>query len=325
MENILGEKRRMDVAKSLLSKMVDSLSTKEEVDMAFRAYGHRSPTAKQDCKDTRLEVGFEPDNESKIIETIAKLKPRGTTPIAYSLSQTLNDFPDKKANNIIILITDGAEECKGNPCAVSQELQDNGIILKPFIIGIGLTEEVLKTYQCVGTYYNSNTEKDFKDVLKKVIAQALDQTTAQLNLNDESGKPTQTNVNFRITDSKSNIAFNLIHTLSSNGAPDTFKLNPRGDCNLIVFTTPIIQKQNIKINTGKHNVINIDAPQGYINVKMTPFENKTALNALVKSKDGKIVFVQDINSIHKYLVGNYDVEILSTPSYQVSSSMIRLT
>ena len=70
----------------------------------------------------------------------------------------LNDFPDKKANNIIILITDGAEECKGNPCAVSQELQDNGIILKPFIIGIGLTEEVLKTYQCVGTYYNSNTE-----------------------------------------------------------------------------------------------------------------------------------------------------------------------
>ena len=72
----------------------------------------------------------------------AKIKmaqPKGTTPIAYSLEKSGADFPEcANCRNIIILITDGEEECEGDPCAVSAALQSKGIVLKPFVIGVGL-------------------------------------------------------------------------------------------------------------------------------------------------------------------------------------------
>ncbi|MBK9638483.1 MAG: hypothetical protein IPO63_11975 [Bacteroidetes bacterium] len=48
-----------------------------------------------------------------------EISPSGTTPIARSLEECGGDFPKSQARNIIILITDGIEECNGDPCAVS--------------------------------------------------------------------------------------------------------------------------------------------------------------------------------------------------------------
>ena len=146
MTNKMGrDDSRMEVAKKLLGRMVDSLEKIEGLEIALRVYGHQYTTKDYNCTDTKLEVGFSPDNHSAIKTRLNEIKPSGTTLIAYSLEQAAYDFPvNGGSRNIVILITDGIEECNGDPCAVSQALQKQGVLLKPFIIGVGLNEDFRK-------------------------------------------------------------------------------------------------------------------------------------------------------------------------------------
>ena len=50
--------RKIDIAKNLLSNMVDSLKGIENLELGFRVYGHKSGYPPQDCEDTHLEVNF---------------------------------------------------------------------------------------------------------------------------------------------------------------------------------------------------------------------------------------------------------------------------
>jgi len=218
---------KISIARNFLIDMVDSLETLPNVQMALRVYGHQSPVLMHDCKDTKLEVPFDINNAHRLRQKLRFLDPNGNTPIAYTLEQTAEDFPPcPDCRNIVILITDGIEECGGDPCAVSRMLQNKGIALKPFIIGIGLDPEFKQTFECMGHYYNAAKEENFKEVLRVVITQALNTTSAQVNLLDENDMPSETNVNMTFYDLISGkIKHNFIHTLNHKGNPDTLFLD----------------------------------------------------------------------------------------------------
>jgi len=144
--------RKIDIAEKVLIHIIDSLEGLSNVKMALRLYGHQSPVPPQDCNDTKLEVPFSENNAGKIRQKLRYIVPKGTTPIAHSLELGAKDFPPDCDNcrNIIILITDGIEACDGDPCEVSYELQKQGIVLKPFVIGIGIDENFKETFDCIG-------------------------------------------------------------------------------------------------------------------------------------------------------------------------------
>jgi len=312
----LDNDNRINVAKRLLSRSVDSLRTIKNVEIALRVYGHTSPPSARNCKDTRLEVPFRPENHEEIKKRIQDISPKGTTLIAYSLLQSAYDFPKEPfVRNVIILITDGLEECEGDPCAVSEALQSQGIILKPFIIGIGSTDEFRKAFECVGRYYDANTEQGFSDVLKVVISQALNNTTAQVNLLDIYSKPTETNVNMTFYDQFSNaVMYNYMHTINERGNPDTILLDPVFKYKMVVHTIPQVVKENIEVTPGKHTIIGVDAPQGHLTLKIEGVTNYDKLQFLVKKAgDPKTINVQDANTKERYLVGKYNLEVLTTP------------
>jgi len=55
---------RWSVAKSILTKLVDSLRQNNKLELGLRVYGHRSPQEIKNCKDTWLEVPFKVINTS---------------------------------------------------------------------------------------------------------------------------------------------------------------------------------------------------------------------------------------------------------------------
>lgn len=321
-------RNRMDVAKKLLSKVLDSLSNFKNVEVALRIYGHQSAITEQNCKDTKLEVPFKPNNHNDIKKKLAAVVPRGTTLIAYSLTQAGNDFPDKNARNIIILLTDGLEECKGDPCAVSEALQKNGVTLRPFIIGIGASEEFRKAFECVGRYYDATTEYAFSQALNVVIAQALNSTTVQVNLLDTYGKPSETNANMSFYDSKTGqLLYNYVHAINDRGYPDTVSIDPTVTYDIVVHTMPPVKKEGVELNPGKHNIIGIDAPQGYLKLICEGMTNYSRLECIVrKPGEGQTLCIQDFNTTRKMITGKYDLEILSTPRIkthvQINQNMI---
>jgi len=307
---------RINVAKRLLNKTIDSLVGTKNLEIALRVYGHTSPPNVRNCKDTRLEVPFRPNNFTEVKKRLQSINPKGTTLIAQSLLQSAYDFPKEPyTRNVIILITDGIEECQGDPCAVSEALQSQGIILKPFIIGIGSTEDFRKAFDCVGRYYDANTEQGFEDALNIVVSQALNNTTAQVNLLDVFSKPTETNVNMSFYDMNSGqLMYNYMHTINERGNPDTVQLDPVYRYRMVVHTLPPVVKENIDVTPGKHTIIGVDAPQGQLMVKVDGLTNYSGLQFLVRQKNSnKTINVQDANTKEKYLVGKYEIEVLCLP------------
>lgn len=311
---------KIDIAQKLMTKMLDSLSTVDNraFELALRVYGHQYPVPPQRCDDSKLEVPFSPNNIPAIKRKLKSITPKGTTPIAYSLERAARDFPNcDNCRNIIILITDGVEACDGDPCAVSRALQKKGISLKPFVIGIGLDVEFKKTFECVGQYFDASNEKTFENVLGIVISQALNNTTAQINLLDERGLPTETDVPMTLYDMNTGaIKYNFVHTLNYKGVPDTLILDPLITYSITVHTVPSVTKDSIQIVPGTHNTIGIKTPQGALQLTINQRNGYKDLKCIVRKGDEmKTLNVQDFNSTEKYLVGTYDIEILTLPRY----------
>ena len=301
---------KFNIASRLFSNILDSLKNIKNLQLALRVYGHQKQFPPQDCSDTKLEVPFGPDNITRIKHVIKVITPKGTTPIAYSLQQAEKDFtPCDNCRNIIILITDGMEECGGDPCLVSHELQKKGIFLKPFIIGIG--KNFKESFDCVGNYFDATNEAGFRSALNIVISQALNPTTVQVNLLDEYGKPTETNVNMTFYDNVSgHIKYNFIHSLNNKGLPDTLEIDPLLTYDIVVHTVPPVRKDSIKITPGKHNTIGLDVPQGYLAFKTTGNNSIKYLPCIIKKKgQPETINVQQFDQVDKYLVGSYDIEI----------------
>ena len=296
--------------------MVDSLEQLPNVMMAIRIYGHQSPVPPQDCEDTKLEVAFAPNNGTRIRQKLRFITPKGTTPIAHSLELCGNDFPPiPNCRNIIILITDGVEACDGDPCKISLELQKKGIALRPFVIGIGLDLQFKKSFECIGKFYDADNEKQFGDILGLIISDALNKTTAQVNLLDQFGKPTETDVNMSFYDSFSGLLkYNYIHTMNFRGNPDTVELDPLLTYKMVVHTIPPVTVDSIALTSGKHTIIPADCPQGYLQMKLEGANNYQNLNAIIrKSGEMNTLNVQPANTLEKYIIGKYDLEILTLP------------
>lgn len=316
MAGIWESDTKINIARDFLITMIDSLQYLKNVQMALRVYGHQSPVPPQDCNDTKLEVPFDVNNAFKIRQKLRFLNPKGTTPIAHSLELAAEDFtPCDECRNIIILITDGIEACEGDPCAVSRQLQLKGIVVKPFIIGIGMDPEFKKTFDCVGYYYNAEKEQKFREILEVVITMALNTTSAQVNLLDSDGFPTETNVNMTFYDLVSGkVKQNIVHTINNKGNPDTIMLDPLATYKLKVHTIPPVYVDTIRITAGKHTIIGVDAPQGYLEFLASGSIQYRDLRAIIrKTGEMETLNYHPINETVKYLIGKYDIEIPTLP------------
>ncbi len=311
---------KFEIAKKLMEDIADSLHMLPNVETALRVYGHTKKFPPQDCDDTRLEVPFSKANGYRIKEKLATIKPSGTTPIARSLEECGKDFPEGQARNIIILITDGIEECDGDPCAVSAALQKKGIFLKPFIIGLNMSTDLQKQFDCVGTFYDAATENSFTTIMNVVISQALNNTTLQVNLLDQKGNPTETNVNMTFYDSFSGaIRYNFVHTMNAKGLPDTLVVDPLSKYRIVAHTVPPVEIDSVTSVPGKHTIVGIAAGQGDLLLKFEGLSDYRSLKCIVrKSGELNTLFVQDFNTSMRYLIGKYDLEVLCLPRLYIN-------
>ncbi|NJM14864.1 MAG: VWA domain-containing protein [Bacteroidales bacterium] len=319
--------KKINIARRMLIQIIDSLEQLDNVSLGLRLYGHQSPVPPQDCSDTRLEVPFSKGNAGRIRQELRFINPKGTTPMTESLRRGGEDFPPDCDNcrNIIILITDGIEACDGDPCDASRELQKNGIVLKPFIIGIGIDEQFMESFKCIGHFYNAADEENFKNVLNIVITQALNETTAQVNLLDSYGRPSETDVNLSFIDQLSGrVKQNYIHTINHAGNPDTLVLDHLLTYRLRVNTLPPVEVDNIKLAVGKHTIIAAKAPQGILVVKPSGSNQYRDIKFLVRmSGNGATLNYQELNRPEKYIIGKYDLEIPVLPKLLIEGVEIK--
>lgn len=308
---------RWDVARETLSTLLDSLeTTTNRPEIALRVYGHQRNFPPQYCDDTKLEVAFHEHSYRHMRNKIKGLRAKGTTPIAFSLEQAADDFPEMASGrNIIILLTDGKEECDGDPCKSSQMLQERGIAIRPYIIGMGMDEPDIASLDCVGRYINAKTPEALAKQLHLTVRYALLPTSAQVDLLDQRGVASETNVAVSITEQFSGKpAYHFIHTLNRMNRPDTIMIDPGPVYKITAHTFPPVSREHVQINPGKHSHLGLNVPQGELDLRITPEGAYTNLRAVIREKDKRtVVNNHPVPGKHRYLAGTYDLEILTLP------------
>jgi hypothetical protein len=167
---------RLSVAKKALTETLTGLPA--DARLGLLLYGHRRA---KDCTDIELVSPLGADDAATIGKRVNATDAKGETPIAEALRQGARSFAAFKGqNNRIVLITDGIEECKGDPCAAAKAIKDAGVDLKVDIVGFTLNDAQGKTMQCVtkatgGNYYSATDVKGLTaamSAVKKEIAAA---------------------------------------------------------------------------------------------------------------------------------------------------------
>lgn len=133
--------------------------------VGLRIYGHRMGfTPMEACRASTLVTPISQNNSYNIANALAKSKPRGMTPITYSLKQAIKyDFMGYSGKKHIILLTDGGENCDESPCTFVMNLIRirRDVIIDVIAFNIKDSDD-LEQLQCTalvtsGKFYNAQT------------------------------------------------------------------------------------------------------------------------------------------------------------------------
>lgn len=143
LEKLQG-RRRIDVATDALERLVSDALI-EGVPFAMRTFGGKGTGKAARCH-TRLSLPLGPLEKASALEMLGKLKARKQTrtPIAAALEKVAEDLAGVAGPRIVVLVTDGAETCGGDPEAVIAALREGGLDVTVNIVGFALEDEALK-------------------------------------------------------------------------------------------------------------------------------------------------------------------------------------
>lgn len=270
MEAMWGTESKMNIAKNTLYELVDSLEkANPNIEIGLRVFGHQYHKSLDNCTDSKLEIPFGKSNQTSFASRLKAIKPNGNTPIAYSLIESAKDFKNIESLNSIILITDGLENCEGDPCEAAKYLNEKRITINPFIIGLNIEDSLVSSFECIGTFINAKDEKTLKTVLENTVKQATSQTSVSIYLESE-GKQTITNTPISIHDALTNeVLYAYIHSLTKKGNPDTLFIDPRGWYKIKVHSYPPLLSKQFQLTAGVHNDIALSIPKSFLDVNHT--------------------------------------------------------
>ncbi|MBN7825104.1 VWA domain-containing protein [Bowmanella dokdonensis] len=140
---LLDGKLKIEVAKDVLHQVINSFP--DQLDVGLRLYGHRVREGQPgDCQDSELVLPIAPFDADALRSRIDAIQALGTTSISYSLQQAGLDLEKTSGRKLILLVTDGEEECQGNPAEAITALRDKGLDVRLDIAGFALPNEKTK-------------------------------------------------------------------------------------------------------------------------------------------------------------------------------------
>jgi len=177
--NSMGEYLNHNKKSNLLKDTIYRILTQipSDTNVGLRVYGHNcNLLAYNACRSSELLVPIG-NNKEEINNTLLKLRPRGMTPITYSLKQAeKKDFNTIDGNKHIILLTDGGENCDESPCEYSIELVKKRRDIKIDVIAFGVqNSDDLAQLRCTadvtgGKFLQANTQAELVNSMEELVS-----------------------------------------------------------------------------------------------------------------------------------------------------------
>lgn len=111
--------------------------------LGFEVYGHRGSPSGADkaesCNGIDILAPLGEFNAEGAREVLARFEPKGYTPVAGSLLKAAEAFKGREGEiNRVVMVTDGAETCDGDPVAAARKLKESGVEVTVDVVGFDI-------------------------------------------------------------------------------------------------------------------------------------------------------------------------------------------
>lgn len=322
---------KIKVTQQVLLKFMDSVANQQGIEVALRVFGHLN----KNSYGTRLEVPFEKGNNYKIQSKIKTLVPNGACTAATALSSSLNDFPplsgdskeDVQPRNIILIITDGMDDCDGNICDVARQVQMSGVIVQTFILGIGNKQDFQHSLDCAGKFTYVPNEEQYTETLYNIFRMSEEEARVVVSVNDETDHLLEATLPLAFYDSQTGVVkYTTIYSIDSRYTPDTLTVDPLVTYDITLFTTPPTVLKRRQFKPGRVNRLNIGVEQGSLRLRTdgqrTNYQVPQYPVLVYRHGSNALTGRQLMGESRDYLTGNYDIKVLSFPTLRLENVAI---
>lgn len=127
------------------------------------------------CSAVSVQVEPQEHSGRRIVDTLGKIQSSGATPLTDGVRAAASVLQRYPSPGIVVLITDGGENCGGSACALAHHLQDRGKKIRVHVIGLFLDGEATVGLHCLteasnGTYVASNSLESLQDALRALLS-----------------------------------------------------------------------------------------------------------------------------------------------------------
>ncbi|MFN3986610.1 MAG: PAN domain-containing protein [Rhodocyclaceae bacterium] len=164
---------KVEIARDAVDAMLADWNP--EVSLGLIAYGHNRRGDCGDIEVLRPAEGFDREGISRMVHGLNAV---GMTPITASVRLAAEQLRYTEHKATVILVSDGEETCKADPCALGHELAAQGIDFTAHVIGFDLPEGEARTQlQCLasstgGQYIEARDAGELSGALRAVAQTA---------------------------------------------------------------------------------------------------------------------------------------------------------
>lgn len=304
---------KIKVTQQVLLSFLDSVSRQHDVDVALRVFGHLN----KEQFGTRLEVPFGSDNIYRLQSKIKTLVPQGGCTAAAALTDALSDFPATgSSRNLILIITDGMDDCDAEICDVARQVQLSGVVVQTFVLCIG--GNLSAHASCAGSVFPVAHEEEFAKTLYDIFRLSGHKAKVVLNMVDGGGELYETEHPVAFYDHRTGvIRQSTIYSVDGKLKPDTLLLDPLVTYDMSVFTHPPLRREAMQFSIDRVNTVDITVSEGTMKVAYSgqrPQWQQPSVDVIVRrAGSGDRVAAQEVGETGQYLAGRYDVEVQTLP------------
>ncbi len=304
---------KIKVTQQVLLSFLDSISRQHDVDVALRVFGHLN----KEQFGTRLEVPFGSDNIYRLQSKIKTLVPQGGCTAAAALTDALSDFPATgSSRNLILIITDGMDDCEAEICDVARQVQLSGVVVQTFVLCIG--GNISAHASCAGSVFPVVHEEEYSRTLYDIFRLSGHKAKVVLNMVDGGGELYETEHPVAFYDHRTGvIRQSTIYSVDGKLKPDTLLLDPLVTYDMSVFTHPPLRREAMQFSIDRVNTVDITVSEGTMKVAYSgqrPQWQQPKVDVIVRrAGSGDRVAAQEMGETGQYLAGRYDVEVQTLP------------
>ena len=304
---------KIKVTQQVLLSFLDSISSQHDVDVALRVFGH----VNKNQFSTRLEVPFGEDNIYQLQSKIKTLVPQGGCTAATALTDALSDFPATgSSRNLILIITDGMDDCDAEICDVARQVQLSGVVVQTFVLGIG--GGAFSHADCAGSLFLVPHEEEYAKTMYDIFHLSGKKAKVVLRMLDGDGELYEAEHPVAFYDHRTGvIRHSTIYSVDGKLKPDTLLMDPLVTYDMAVFTHPPLRREAMQFSIDRPNNVDITVSEGTLKVQYVgqrPQWQQTNVDVIVRrAGSGERVAAQEVGETGQYLAGRYDVEVQTLP------------